>query len=96
MRYVVRRLLHGLVVLFGVSIIVFGLTWLTGDPASVLLPLDTPPERVADFRRALGLDQPPPVQYALFLQRAVTSVRPSAIERRPCSWWSNGCRSRCG
>src|SRR5262245_23884980 len=71
MRYVVRRLLHGLVVLIGISIIVFGLTWLTGDPASVLLPLDTPPERAAEFRRALGLDQPPPVQYAIFLQRAV-------------------------
>src|SRR5687767_9997501 len=71
MHYVVRRLLHGLVVLFGVSLVVFGLTWLTGDPASVLLPVDTPPARIAEFRRTLGLDQPPPVQYALFMQRAI-------------------------
>jgi len=70
-QYVVRRLLHGGVVLLGVSIVVFGLTWLTGDPAAVLLPVDTPPERVAEFRRVLGLDQPPPVQYLLFVQRAV-------------------------
>jgi peptide/nickel transport system permease protein len=69
--FVVRRILHGVVVLFGVSIIVFGLTWLTGDPASVLLPLDTPAERVQEFRRALGLDQPPPIQYAVFVQRAL-------------------------
>ena len=71
MQYVVSRLLHGVVVLFGVSLLVFGLTWLTGDPASVLLPIDTPPERAQEFRRAFGLDQPPPIQYAVFLQRAI-------------------------
>jgi peptide/nickel transport system permease protein len=76
-KYLIKRLLHGAVVLLGISVVVFGLTfvfgltWLTGDPASILLPINTPPEQTAAFRRALGLDQPVPVQYAVFLQRAV-------------------------
>jgi peptide/nickel transport system permease protein len=93
-QYLVRRLAHGAVVLLGVSVIVFGLTWLSGDPASVLLPVDTPPNRVQEFRRAFGLDEPLPVQYALFLQRAVrgdfgvsfrhrTPALPLVLERLP-------------
>jgi peptide/nickel transport system permease protein len=94
MTYIVKRLLHGLVVLFGISVVVFGLTWLTGDPASVLMPINTPPEQVANFRHAMGLDQPLPVQYAAFLQRAVkgdlgnsfrhrTPALPLVLERLP-------------
>jgi ABC-type dipeptide/oligopeptide/nickel transport system permease component len=71
MRYIVSRLLHGVIVLLGVSIVVFGLTWLTGDPASVLLPVNTPPDQVAAFRHSMGLDQPIPLQYVAFLGRAV-------------------------
>jgi len=92
--YIVRRLLHGVFVLFGVSILVFGLTWLTGDPASVLVPLGTPPDQVAQFRHNLGLDQPVPIQYIDFLGRALhgnfgtsfrthTSALPLVLERLP-------------
>jgi ABC-type dipeptide/oligopeptide/nickel transport system permease component len=71
MIFLVRRLLQGVVVLFGISTLVFALTWLTGDPASVLLPVNTPPDQVEVFRHRLGLDQPLPVQYAAFLGRAI-------------------------
>ena len=94
MVYLLSRLLHGLFVLLGVSVIVFGLTWLTGDPASVLLPLNTPPDQVQVFRHNMGLDQPIPVQYAAFLGRAVrgdfgvsfrhrTAALPLVLERLP-------------
>jgi len=94
MVYVLSRLLHGLFVLLGVSVVVFGLTWLTGDPASVLLPLNTPPDQVQVFRHNMGLDQPVPVQYAAFLGRAVrgefgvsfrhrTAALPLVLERLP-------------
>ncbi|MGI9145855.1 MAG: ABC transporter permease [Chloroflexota bacterium] len=96
--YLVSRLVHGVVVLFGVSVIVFGLTWLTGDPASVLLPVNTPPEQVQVYRHSLGLDQPPAVQYVLFLGRAVrgdfgvsfrhrTAALPLVLERLPVTLW---------
>ncbi len=70
-RYIFRRAVHGLFVLLGVSVIVFLLMHLSGDPTAVLLPLDTPPEEVAAFRREMGLDHSLPVQYAYFLSRAV-------------------------
>jgi peptide/nickel transport system permease protein len=92
--YVAQRLLHGVFVLFGISIVVFGLTWLTGDPATVLLPINTPPDQVAQFRHQFGLDQPIPLQYAAFLRRALqgdfgisfrhrTSALPLVAERLP-------------
>ena len=69
--YLIQRLLHGLLVLWGVSLIVFGLSYLGGDPARALLPLDTAPEDVEAFRHAAGLDQPLPIQYARFVGRAL-------------------------
>jgi peptide/nickel transport system permease protein len=70
-QYLLRRSLHGVVVLFGVSVIVFLLMHLGGDPVAVLLPLDAPPEQVAAFRHEMGFDRPLPVQYVYFLSRAV-------------------------
>ncbi len=94
MVYLAQRLLHGVAVLLGVSVVVFGLTWLTGDPASVLLPVNTPPEQVAVFRHSMGFDQPVPVQYLSFLGRALhgdfgvsfrhrSSALPLVAERLP-------------
>jgi peptide/nickel transport system permease protein len=54
-----------------VSIIVFLLMHLAGDPVAVLLPLDTPPEQIEAFREEMGFNRPLPVQYFMFLSRAV-------------------------
>ncbi len=69
--YVARRLLQSLLVLVGVSVIVFGLLHLTGDPTSLLLPLEAREEDVRQLRALLGLDDPLWVQYLRFLSRAV-------------------------
>ena len=69
--YLAQRLAHGLFVLVGVTAVVFGLTFLTGDPASVLVPLDTSQAEIDRFRHAMGLDQPVPLQYVQFLGRAI-------------------------
>jgi ABC-type dipeptide/oligopeptide/nickel transport system permease component len=70
-RYIARRAIHGVIVLFGVSIIVFLLMHLSGDPVAVLLPLDTPPEQIEAFRQEMGFNRPLPVQYFYFMSRAV-------------------------
>jgi len=70
-RYIARRAVQGVVVLLGVSVIVFLLMHLAGDPVAVLLPLDAPPEQIEVFRREMGFDQPLPVQYVHFLSRAI-------------------------
>src|SRR5438034_8593743 len=69
--YVGRRLLQSLGVLLGVSVIVFGLLHLTGDPTRLLLPLEAREEDVRQLRALLGLDDPLWVQYGRFLARAV-------------------------
>ncbi len=70
-RYIVRRAVHGAIVLFGVSIIVFSLMHLAGDPVAVLLPLDTPQDQIEAFRHEMGFDRPLPLQYLSFMSRAL-------------------------
>jgi peptide/nickel transport system permease protein len=69
--FLVRRLLQSLVVLFGVSFVVFAILHLTGDPALVLLPPDASAEDVRRFREAMGFNDPLLVQYARFLRGAL-------------------------
>ena len=57
--------------LFGVSVIVWLLLHVAGDPVAVLLPLDTPPEQIDAFRQEMGFDRPLPIQYLRFLSRAL-------------------------
>jgi ABC-type dipeptide/oligopeptide/nickel transport system permease component len=94
--YLAGRLGQGMLVLLGVSVVVFGLSWLTGDPSSVLLPPSTPPEQVAAFRHRLGLDQPVPIQYLDFVGRALhgdfgislrdrTPALPLVLDRLPAT-----------
>jgi len=66
--YVARRLLLALPVLFGVSILVFGVLHLApGDPAAIMLGAQATREDVERLRRDLGLDRALPVQYARWM-----------------------------
>ena len=69
--YLVQRLQHLFWVLLSVSILVFLLVYLSGDPITLLAPLDAKPEDVERIRQLYGLDQPLPVQYWNFLVKAV-------------------------
>src|SRR5207302_132050 len=69
--YVVRRLGQSVLVLLGVSVIVFGLLHLTGDPTRLLLPLEAREEDVRQLRALLGLDDPLWLQYVRFLGHAL-------------------------
>jgi peptide/nickel transport system permease protein len=66
-RYIARRLAQGLVVIFGVTIFVFVITRLVGDPVKFMLPLSATPEQRAARRHELGLDRSIPVQFVDFL-----------------------------
>jgi len=69
-RFVIQRLGHLVWVLLAVSILVFLLIHLSGDPVRLLTPLDAKPEDVERIRRLYGLDQPLAVQYVAFLRSA--------------------------
>ena len=67
--YVVRRLWQSALTLVGVSVFVFAiLRVLPGDPAKMLLPEGAPESAVEELNRHLGLREPLPVQYAIFLR----------------------------
>lgn len=70
-QYLTRRVLQSLVVLFGLTMIVFAIARLSGNPADLMLPLGASAEQKAQLTKQLGLDQPLPVQYAKFVANAV-------------------------
>ena len=83
--YLVKRLLGMLLLLAGVTFVVFGMMYLAPGDVTVMLAASSPSqEQVAQIRREFGLDQPPWVQYGMFLRRAVQGdLGDSWIDRRP-------------
>jgi peptide/nickel transport system permease protein len=70
--YAVRRTLMMVVVLLGVSVVVFGVIHITpGDPARIMLGPSAREQDVQKLRSQLGLDQPIYVQYLHWLGNAV-------------------------
>jgi peptide/nickel transport system permease protein len=66
-RFLAGRLLQALVVLWGVSSLVFLILHLSGDPAALMVPQGAPASAIARMRHALGFDLPLYVQYLRFL-----------------------------
>ena len=69
--FLTRRLLQSLVVLLGVSFVVFFILFLTGDPALVLLPPEATAADIEQFRERMGFNDPFLVQYGRFLAGAL-------------------------
>ena len=67
MDYILRRSLSAIPVLLIVSFVVFGMVFLSGDPAILMLPPEATADEVAAFRQAYGFDDPFLVQYGRFL-----------------------------
>ncbi len=61
--YLIRRLLQSILVLVGVSVVVFVVTRAIGDPARMMLPLEATEEQVEAFRDAMGFNDPLWVQF---------------------------------
>jgi peptide/nickel transport system permease protein len=88
LRFVVRRLLLLIPILFGVSVLVF--LWihaLPGTPADSLLGEHATPQAVAQMRRQLGLDKPIFVQYWDYLQTLLSgNLGTSIADQRTVAW----------
>jgi peptide/nickel transport system permease protein len=70
-RYVLKRVLLGIVTIIGVSIIVFVLARLSGDVARLYAPANATAEQLDMIRAKFGLDKPIPVQYWVFVKNAL-------------------------
>src|SRR5215468_1489850 len=71
-RYIFRRLLQTVPVLFGVSLLAFAIMHVVpGDPVRLIAGPDAPESVVQRVRAELGLERPLYVQYWSFLSRAL-------------------------
>ena len=69
LRYVLKRLVQGIFVLLGVSIVIFALSRIIpGDPARLALGQHATQEAVDALAKQMYLDKPLPVQYALWFR----------------------------
>jgi peptide/nickel transport system permease protein len=97
--YVLRRLLHLVPIVLGVTILVFFLIHLVpGDPARTILGNQATEPRVAALRHDWGLDRPLPEQYGNFMKRIArgdlgdslfygVAARQLVVERLPVTLW---------
>ena len=69
-RYILIRLGQALLALWVVSLVVFGLGRVTGDPIDVLLPVDATHEEREELRVQLGFDKPIYSQYFSFMRNS--------------------------
>ena len=70
-RYIVKRILEIIPVLFIITFIVFFLVRVSGDPVNTMLPPEATPEDRQELREALGLNKPYLEQYGIFLSDLV-------------------------
>lgn len=84
-RYIIQRLLLALVVILGVTFVVFLIIHLVpGDPARVILGLQANEENVAALRERLGLNDPFFVQYGNWLWGVINGdFGQSLVTRQP-------------
>ncbi len=71
MQHLVKRIFLMVPTLLGVSMLVFFLLAISGDPIRSLLAPDAPPEQIIALRKELNLGKPIPVRYVLWLKDAL-------------------------
>jgi peptide/nickel transport system permease protein len=100
-RYIVRRVLWGILMLALVSLVVFVIFYVfpTADPAQLRAGREANPAQVDAIRHALGLDKPVYEQYWIYMKNIVlhfdfgysytsnASVRGLILDRLPATIW---------
>lgn len=70
-RFIAVRVLQSLLAIFVMSLIVFGLARMSGNPLDVMLPIEAGPEDYERLEKHWGLDKPVATQYVIFIQKAL-------------------------
>ena len=66
--------MQSIVVLFIMSLVVFTMINLVGDPVDMLVNPESLPDEIERVRSDFGLDQPAHIQYIKFLQGALSCL----------------------
>jgi ABC-type dipeptide/oligopeptide/nickel transport system permease component len=96
MQFLLRRLLQSLVVIAGITVVVFLMVHLSGDPVRLLVPADASQEDIDRLREQMGYNDPLYVQYGRFVGgllrgdfgtslRFQTPALPLLLERLPAT-----------
>ncbi|ANU09867.1 binding-protein-dependent transporter inner membrane component [Planococcus antarcticus DSM 14505] len=72
MKYLVQSIIKTIPVLLLITLIVFLLIRVTGDPVSLMLPETATEEERDSLRESMGLNEPLPIQYFTYLGELVT------------------------
>lgn len=90
--YILRRLIYVIPIALGVTVVCFSLVYIgPGDPLSSILPEDAPQSVIDKIKAEYGLDKPLPVQYVIWLGKAllgdfgisIVTSRPVLLELAP-------------
>ena len=82
--YILRRIVYTVPIALGVTIFVFALIHLSGDPLNAIVAPDATAETVEKLRKDYGFDKPLPVQYAIWLGKALRGdLGRSIVNSRP-------------
>lgn len=79
---IAQRLVQTVITIFIVSLVVFFLVRLKGDPISVIAPPTFNEEQIAELRRIWGFDRPLWEQYLVFVRKAITGDFGQSLQHR--------------
>ena len=71
LRYILSRLGQSVLVMAGVSLLIFYSLHLTGDPAAIMMPPGSTQAEIDHFRTAMGFDKPLIQQYGHYLNNVL-------------------------
>lgn len=69
--YIIKRFFQALICLIGITMVIFSLTRLSGDPVLLMVPPEATKADQEMMRKILGLDKPLHIQYLTYMSRAV-------------------------
>ena len=70
-KYLAKRLAQSLIAILGITVVVFVILHLTGDPVELMVSPTTSREQMDILRQEMGFNDPLPQQYLRFLKGAV-------------------------
>lgn len=88
LRYIIRRLLEAVVVVFGVTVAAFSISFLSGDPTYILIgeTKGLTQEDIQAFRHRMGFDRPVAVQYFDWLNKAIHGDWGTSYKYKDSNW----------
>ena len=70
-KYLLKRLWQSVIAILGITVVVFVILHLTGNPVELMVSPTTPKEEMEILAEEMGFNDPLPVQYVRFLKGAL-------------------------